>query len=407
MNILFINHYSITPSKGGSTRHFEIGKRLIKLGHNASLIGGAYHHHLRKNEIIYSQKEKENIGGMEIIWLKLPYYKNPHSIQRFLNWFIFAFKLLFIQKRDIRKPEIIFYSSTSLLGIVSAYFLSKRFKARLVLEIRDIWPLTVIHLRGLSKLNPLVIFLRLIEIFGYFVSEIIFTTMPLGRKHIIDSGFKNKKVFHLPNGIENKRSKMIDSDVSRKLHEIQKGKFVVGYAGSIGSANWVESLILAAKLLKNEKEIFFSIIGDGPKKKELVNLSKEFNLNNIFFGDRVPREYVPKILSSFSVCFHGSGKNPLYDFGVSPNKMAEYMLHGKPIIDSYSGARGAVEKFNCGITVPAGDHKEIAKAIIKMKNLDQRSFEKLSENAKSAIDSFYDYDVITLSLEKHLKDLYN
>ena len=406
LNILFINHYSISPLKGGASRHYEIGKRLVKYGHDITLIGGCYHHHLKKNLSFDSAHEISYEDGIKIIWLKLKKYSNPQGAQRFINWFIFAIKILFLKKENYKKPDVIYYSSLSLIGVISAYILSKRYKAKFVFEVRDIWPLSIQELKKISKYNPALILLRLIEKFGYKNADLIVSTIPGLTKHLLKSGVKRKSSFHSPNGIENTKYPNLFSEVFEEIKIKQAQRFVVGYAGSIGTPNGVETLIEAANHLK-EEDIFFTIIGDGPRKKDLIKLSGVYNLNNVFFADRVPRQEVHQIIDSFDVVFHGQSIiTPLYDFGISPNKMADYFLHGKPVVNAYSGGEDPVSKFKCGITVPALDSNGVAASILELKNMNKESFQKMSSNAKEAINTFYDYDVITAKLELQLIGLF-
>ena len=404
--ILFINHYTISPSKGGTTRHYELAKRLVDCGYEVSLVGGAYHHHLRRNQTIKRRYEVENQDGFKLIWLRLPKYKNPHGVKRFFNWVVFSLKILKIPNLDQSKPDFIYYSSLSLIGILSAIFLSKYYKAKLIFEIRDIWPLSLICLKGLSKYNPAIILLRLIELTGYKYSDLIITTMPKGYKHIQESGFKNKKIIHLPNGIENKPFKKVRSKVYEEIKEKQKEKFCVGYVGTNGVPNGVETLVLAANELKSEDSIFFTIVGEGPEKSRLVQLSKDLDIKNISFADRVPRDQVQQIVDSFDIVYHGQSIiTKLYDYGISPNKMAEYFLQGKPVVNAYSGSGDPVAQFNCGLTVPAHDHVGLAQSILEFYQMESGKFAQFSLNARNAVNNFYDYDVVALSLDEELKKL--
>jgi glycosyltransferase involved in cell wall biosynthesis len=405
-NILFINHYTNTPLRGGATRHYELGKRLAKKGYDVTLVGGAYHHHLKKNKTIDKNIEDEMSELVHIIWVKLPEYVNSHGIKRFLNWIIFSVKLFLIPKFIKKKPDYIYYSSLSIIGIIPAIMLSKKYKAKLVFEIRDIWPLSLICLKGFSRFNPVIVLLRIIELIGYKFADLIVTTMPDGYKHIHESGFTRKKIVYLPNGIENIAYPDVQSDIFELIKNKQANKFTIGYVGTNGVPNGVETLVLAANELKPFKDIFFTIVGDGPEKKRLIELSKHLQLTNIYFADRVPSNEVHQIVSSFDIVFHGQSIiTKLYDYGISPNKMSEYFLQGKPVVNAYSGSGDPVSKFGCGITVPALDFKGVSEAILEFKSMSKDRFNQMSINAKKAIDEFYDYDMIASSLDKELRNL--
>ena len=406
MNILFINHYSITPSKGGASRHYEIGKRLSRKGHDITLIGGCYHHHLKKNKYLHASHEILEEDGIRVIWLRLKSYSKPQGFQRFLNWFTFALKILLLDRRSYNRPDIIYYSSISLIGVISAFILSRIHNAKLVFEVRDIWPLSIQELKGVSRFSPPIILLRMIEKFGYKRADLIVSTIPGLTKHLVKSGITNKQSFHSPNGIENIQYPDIFSPVFEEIKERQGSCFVVGYAGSIGTPNGVETLLEAARLLEGETDIFFTIVGDGPRKQDLLSLSKKYRLRNIFFAERVPRQEVHQIIDSFDIAFHGQSIiTSLYDYGISPNKMADYMMHGKPVVNAYSGGEDPVKIFNCGMTVAALDYEGVASCILELKNMDKERFSEMSANGRAAIIDTYDYDVISCRLEEQLENL--
>ncbi len=143
-NILIINQYASNPNTGFGGRSYYIADALAK-DNKVTLVCGSFNHLLRSQMHQISYTETNNGSSFEIKSLKLFKYSGSRSLLRIVNWFVFSLKLFFLSKKDIGfQPSVIVYSSPALPGYIGAYFLSKKFSCDLYLEVRDIWPLSVI-----------------------------------------------------------------------------------------------------------------------------------------------------------------------------------------------------------------------------------------------------------------------
>jgi glycosyltransferase involved in cell wall biosynthesis len=307
----------------------------------------------------------ENIDDVNVVWIKTFKYKNASSVLRILNWLHFEWGLLFLDKSKIEKPDAIIVSSLSLLTILSGFLLRWKFGSKLIFEIRDIWPLTIIEEGGYSKWNPFVMTLAIVEYLGYKYSDLIVGTMPNLQEHVKNITGDGSKVICIPMGVS---SEMLNQGASLPdgyLTEYLDNKyFNVVYAGTIGKTNALEILFAAAELLAENEGIRFVIVGDGNLRAEYEKQYK--NLRNVVFAPKVSKAQVHSVLSKSGVVYFSTYKSKVWHYGQSLNKVIDYMLSGRPIIASYSGFPSMINEAECGFFTPAEDHIALANKVVEI-----------------------------------------
>jgi len=268
-SVLMINQYASDPDTGYGGRSYYLCQELQSQGHKVTLVRADYSHLLRNpiaNQKSYESKIRD---GVQHIKLKVHKYENANSLKRAVNWFLFCWRLFFLSSHLETKPQVIICSTPSILSIWGAWYLSKIHGARLVFEIRDFWPLSLLELGTISKFNPVIIMMSIAEKFAIRYSDIIIGVPSDTRKFIEERGGDISKVVHIPNGVdlnEFTRSAPLPNAIA---NHIPKNKFIVGYLGTVGTANALETLVQAASLLKNDKRISFLVIGNGQQKSAL------------------------------------------------------------------------------------------------------------------------------------------
>lgn len=397
-SVWIINQYASNPEVGLGGRHYYFGKELAMRGYRVHLIGASFHHLLHKCP---NFKGNTSVNELEknffSVWVKVPKYRSPHSLRRVLNWFIFAWKILFLSKK-IPVPNTIICSSPSLVPLLSALILSKIFKSKIIFEVRDIWPLSLTELGSIHKLNPLVLFMNLIEYLGVKYSDLVISNLQGAHIHFERKGMDPDKFRWIPNGVQLNKGQ--SHNIHKELLDLRE-KLIIGYIGTIGVANNVEILIESAMELERDNSIHFVIVGEGHCKDHLVNLSK--NLKNVTFLSSVPKKYVNEIIKNYDVCFIGTQQKKIYQYGISPNKMAEFMLMKKPILMAGNIGFNQIDKYNCGLSVePNG--RAIAEAIQKFKQMGASRLEEMGKNGWRYASQELNYRSLTNRLEQVIKD---
>ncbi|MFP2770635.1 glycosyltransferase family 4 protein [Oceanisphaera sp. KMM 10153] len=403
--VWIINQYASTPEYGYAGRHYYLGKELSRKGYNVYLIASAKHHLLREKVIMKSGFKIENHNGLKMVWINMPEYVDAHSKQRVLNWFIFCIKLLQVSKVISDKPDSVVCSSPSLVSFLATQKIASKFGARLVFDVRDIWPLTLTDIGGYSVKHPFIRFLQWVENKAYRESDVVVSNLKNAVEHMAEHGLSREKYRWIPNGFakdEVTNSKPLPFDLEGK---IPKGKFIVGYTGTFGLANDLYTVLAAAKRLEKYSDVLFFLVGGGKEEADLKGYVKENKLNNVTFLGFVEKQRVQSVLARFDTLVVGAKKEPMYRFGVSPNKLFDYLISGKPIVYHIdSGDYHPIKDAGCGFEIEPGRADELAEAILKLYQMPAHEREALGENGRKAALEQYEYGQLAEHLAQVLFD---
>lgn len=387
-HIWIINEYAGSPYYGMEFRHYYLARELIKLGYKVTIISSTYSH-LFKN---YPKPGKEIIDDIDYLWLKTLNYGNAHSKKRVLKWFNFSCKLLKLPFK-LSKPDVIIASPMATISVLPAWLLSKYYKAKFVFEVKDIWPQTLVEIGGYNSNHLFIKLLKKLEIFALKKADFIISNLFNYQQYLIDNNI-NKNFHWISNGIDLEELKQIEPLDDEIRKKIPNDKFIIGYAGTIGAANAIDVLLEASKYIDNDN-IVFVIVGDGQEKSKLINNYKN---DKIIFLDSIPKKQIQYLLQLFDVCYIGWRNINIYKYGISANKIFDYMYSGKPVLHSYNGENDLIKIANCGITVPAEDPKAIAQGIIELYNMSAEMRNKLGDNGKNYVINNFSYQKLANDL---------
>lgn len=384
MNILLINHYAGSPQLGMEYRPFYMAKSLAGKGHEMFILA-ADNSHLRNAKPL---PKREVIESVEYWWLKShPYYGNGFS--RVINIFSFLYEA--IKKADDiiqwSTPDVIIASSTYPLDNYLAHYLAKKCGARVVYEVHDLWPLSPMEIGGLSKYHPFILLLQLSENYAYRNCHQVISMLPNTIGHMLDHGLSEQKYNYIPNGvyIENIQSQDLPKEHTEALYRIKsKEKQIVGYAGGHAKSNALHFLLEAAQKLPH---IEFVLVGDGEQKEKLVH--QAFGLDNVTFLPTISKLAIPSFLSHCDILTLVCNDSSLYRFGVSPNKIFDYMLAKKPIVQLLNTEFEPVSMANAGFSAPNLDEY-----MLSLKRMAEMPFEQqeiFGKNGYSYVLEHHEY----------------
>ena len=408
MNILIINHYAGSPNMGMEFRPYFMSREWKAMGHNV-LIVCASNAHVRNVQFdIKESLVEKNIENQDYLILKTPEYSR-NSFKRVLNMYAFVKGL----KKNARyiaenyKPDIVIASSTYPLDIFPARKIAKLSEAKLFFEVHDLWPLSPMELGGYSRWHPFILIMQYAENYAYKHSDKVVSMLPNALEHMKNHGLKEEKFFYVPNGIvadEWNINESIPENIKKLIEqERKKGHKIIAYAGSHGVANALDSLIDAMILIK-EQAISLFLIGDGPLKSELINRVKSENLNNVFFIDSIKKTLIPAVLDKFDFLYLGLQNQSLFRFGISPNKLIDYLMAGKPIIQAINAGNDIVKDANCGISIEPENPEKIADAVMSLSKLNDSEIKELGDNGKKYCLKNHDYKVLAQKFINIMED---
>jgi glycosyltransferase involved in cell wall biosynthesis len=371
----------------------------VKLGHRVQILSGSYSHLYTNPPQVTQSFSKEKIDGIDYIWVKVPKYKQSISIGRVINMLAFAWNIRKASK-VLEPPDIIVVSSPSLFPIWNALDWKRRWSCKFYFEVRDVWPLTLNMLSGLSAYHPFSMFLSCFEKMGYKNADKVVSLLPGTKNYMISKGMKPHKFVWIPNGI------VLPEGQNRQLPDnlkenLKSEKFKVGYAGGMGKANALEYLIEAANLLCEDDNIEFVLIGNGDDQEKLKQLCKG---NNVRFLGTLPHDQINGFLKEMDVCYIGWHKNKLYQLGISANKIYDYLYSAIPIIHSVEAYNDPIQEAGAGISISPESPEKIKNAILEMKNCTVDKRAKMGEQGRQYVLNNFTYKQLALNYLKELKN---
>jgi glycosyltransferase involved in cell wall biosynthesis len=408
--IWLINPGAMPPKFEMRIQTLKRAQYLMEFGYDVTIIGGSYLHNT-EIELIRDNKKylKANHNGIKFIHIKTCKYKN-NGIIRMYNLLEFHFRLFFLANK-FNKPDIIAQMAAVPFGNI-IYYLAKKYKAKYIVDVVDLWPESFVAFGMVSKNNPFLKLAYLAEYWLYKKADKLVFSMEGGKKYITEKGWDIEnggyidlnKVHYINNGVD-----LADFDKNRDLYKLEDADlendktFKVIYIGSIRLANNLIQLIEAAEILKDTKDITFLIYGDGGERVFLENYCKHNNLENVKFKQKwIELKYIPYILSKSSLNILNYIKSPITRFGGSQSKSFQYMASGKPICANLKMAFCPITKYNLGIAEEFQSSEKYADAILSFVKMDSIEYNKMCENSRNAAKN-YDYKKLTAEFEKLLK----
>lgn len=388
MRIWIVNHYAVPPEWGGITRHYELAQEWSKKeGADITLWLSSFHHNQRR---FIHKRERDQVrssSDFRLNWLwSFPHRRN--DIRRIFNMMSFAF-LFFWCGLIQRRPNWIFASTPHLLTPLAGWMLSRLKRCGFTLEVRDLWPDTLIRMNGLR--HPVMIhLLRRLESFLYQKADKIIVLTEYQRCFLLRKGVETERITLIPNGILVDTWKPDSSRIPEYRSKMGVGpnQFVALYAGAHGEANALEYVVQAGRYLPEDCAVV--LIGDGPEKDKLRRMKEEEGLHHVHFLDSVSKDEIYNYIHAADCGIISLQDNDIFR-GARPNKLFDYMYAGKPIITTVSGEiREIVEKNKVGIFSGAEDPNGLAQAILRIKRYSPEELEEVAEQGRRYIDQSAD-----------------
>lgn len=396
-NILLINHYAGSDEMGMEFRPYYMAKEWSKLGARITILAGSYSH-LRS-------KQPDRIGlcnfdGIKYLFVWTNKYKG-NGISRFLSMLVFILQIIVRIPYIVHKirPNVVIASSTYPLDIFPSWIISKLCKAKLIFEIHDLWPLSLIELGKMSKIHPFVLLIKFSEWCAYKLADKVVSILPNAYVHVKRFKVKQANYMYISNGINiDSYSKIsdinkdinTDNSLLKVVDEFKGNNRLILYAGSIGVSNDIQNLLQVSLILKKQP-VKFMIIGNGPSKDDLVKFKVENELDNVIFFDRIAKNLLYKIFDQADFLYLGLQKQSIYKYGTSMNKLYDYMLASKPIIAAFDAYNNPVHDAKCGFSCEPQNPLALADVILKALAIDTQSLDVLGQNAKAYVIREFNY----------------
>ena len=390
MRVIYLCQHFPPETGAPQIRVYEVSKELISRGHQVEVLTAFPHH---PHGII--PEEYKGKFYMYEDWDGIPVhrswiYPSPKGSfwKRLASYFSFTFSA-FYSLMKAKPTDVIICNSPPLFLGITGYLGAKMKRAKFVFNVADIWPESAVEL-GILKNKSFIRLAEWLEKFLYKKSWKIATATEGIKDYMIRKGKNASDVFLLPNGVNTDTFKPIAKD-ENLLKEIGiQEKKVFMYAGALGYAQGLDSVLEAALLLKDKQpDVHFLFVGDGQEREKLVKMKEELGLDNVTFYGSVPVSEMPRMFSiaDFSVV---SLRNIELFKGARPSKIFPAISSGVPVLYCGDGESAAIlEEYNCGKIAPPENPEGIANAISELMNITEADYQAMSESGrKLAIEQY-------------------
>ena len=355
-----LNHYAITPDQTGGTRHFSLAQALQSRGHRVVIVASNYDHFTsRERHPGATGPVLEDVQGVTFAWLPTRAYTG-NGRARALNMLDFARGLRKLSRLNLPRPDAVLGSSPHLFTPFMARRMARRMGVPFILEIRDVWPQTLVDLGNFRESHPMIRVLARMERSLYRGSEAIISLLPGAADHMVNLGAKRERVTWSPNGIDGNLAP------AASVAGTGAGVFTAMYAGTHGLANGLDTVLDAAKLLPAD-EFAFRLLGDGPEKPRLIARAQSEGIENVVFLDPVPKREVYGLLAEADAFVMLLKASDVFRWGVSPNKLFDYMAMARPVIFAVNSSNSPVEAAGCGVRIEPDSPQALAQAMRELK----------------------------------------
>ncbi|MBR6070957.1 MAG: glycosyltransferase family 4 protein [Ruminococcus sp.] len=401
MKIWLINHYAVPPQYYPLARPSLFAKNLIKAGHDVTVIAASTVHNSESVNLITDGQRVKRITDDGIPYVLInctPYQGN--GMKRVLNIRDFAKRLPKVLD-TLDRPDAAVATSFDPISCYEGIRYAKKHGIKAVAEIADLWPETLVAYKGVSPANPIVKYLRRVEKSIYTQADRIVFTMEGAYDYIKEQGWEHDvprdKVFYINNGID-----LEQFDRNREVFRTEDADlmnselFKVVYTGAIRRVNNIDKLLDIAKKV-TEPRVRFLIWGGGDELERLEERQRSENIDNVVFKGWVKKENIPFITGSADLNLVHNEASPLFRFGISFNKIFDYMAAGRPILCDFSAKYNPVLKEGAGFSVESGDVDDIARKIDELSRQSAQELLGTAAAARSAAKK-YDFSVLTSEL---------
>ena len=396
MKILFLSDNFPPEVNAPASRTFEHCREWVQSGHQVTIITGVPNFPRGKVYAGYRNKlwQSEVMDGIRVIRVWTYIAANQGFIKRILDYVSYMVSST-VASIFVHKPDLVVATSPLLFTAMAGCMVGCMRRIPFVFELRDMWPESI---KAVGAMNDslAIRFFEKVEMFLYRKASEIVSVTESFRNNLIQRGIDPDKIYVVTNGVDLSRFGPVPKDKKLVRKYGLEGKFIAGYIGTHGMAHSLVTILDAADRIRKTDEgnkFRFIFLGDGARKKELIERAAKMGLNNVIFIDSVPKEEVVRYWSLLDASIIHLKKSPLFTT-VIPSKLFECMGMGIPVLHGVAGeSAGIVEREECGLVFEPENADELCEKLMMLKN-DHDSYQRLKSGCGKAAKG---YDRVVLA----------
>ena len=390
MNVLLVSHYFPPEIGAPQARLGEMARHWATSGLDVTVVTGMPNHPtgVVSGDYRGAVIRREEVEGVRILrsWL----YATPNEgfVKKTLGHLSFMVTSVLLSAPRTGPADVVVVSSPTFFSIASGWLMARLRRARLVVEVRDLWPAIFVELGVLTNRRIIAILERL-ELAAYHVADAVVVVSEGFREDLIRRGVPAEKVTTIRNGVDLDRfSPDLQSDpAGRRALGAAEDDLLVLYLGAHGISQGLASVIEAASLLEG-KAVHVALVGEGADKPAVRARLGELGATNVTMLDGVPRERVPSMIAAADVCLVPLRDVPLFATFI-PSKMFEYLGAGKAVVGSVRGEAARILEEAGAVVVAPEDPAAMAAALLELAaNPERRA--RMSERGRAYVQQHFD-----------------
>jgi glycosyltransferase involved in cell wall biosynthesis len=405
MRILIVTHAGGSPHHGPNMRWYHLGQALKSKNIEIEIVSSSSFHKYIDPPQITNAIEHDEIDGLQYHWLRTRPYKT-RGFQQVLNQLQFVFQVFrFSKVLADRKPDLVIASSPHPFVVFPARRIAKKLSVPFLYEVRDLWPELLMQLGGFGSWHPYIALNKLAEKYAVKHANLILSVKPgdadyFAEKYAID----RDRCAYIPNGFFPGHAGTTATNPTELSGLRNRYKYLVGYVGAISRYYGLEELVRLADSFRHRQDVGFVIFGGGDQAQDIERLASDCGLQNFHMLGKIPRNEVDGALKLFDVCYVGLQDLDVHKYGISCNKIYEYMFNSRAILGCYQAGHDPVVAGNCGITVSPGNTAELAEALQCLLS-DDKSREQLGSNGRIYFEAHHHFSKVADLLMNQLGSL--
>ena len=365
MHVLIVNQYGLPTGTPGITRHGDLGAELARRGHEVTVIASRFNYLTRSSS---GGRTAEDHGGVRFRWLDTGTYRG-NDRQRARSMLDFTARATAVGLRLKRRPDVVIASSPHLLVGLSGMAIARRFRIPFLFEVRDLWPSILVDLGAVRAGSFGHRALERLERLSYRSADRIITVPPHADRRVAELGGDAAKCVHIPNATALDGS--VGAPIPASLAEIFdrcEGRDVLLYAGAQGVSNGLGVVLDALDLIRREDpgtydRLAVVLIGDGGEHEALVASASGRGHGHLFFHPPIDKAMIPSVLDRADFLLVSFSDAPTYDYGLSPNKLFDYLNAERPVLLASRLLDTPVDEARAGRCFVPGSPESLADAI--------------------------------------------
>ena len=392
MRVLLLSQ--LYPPEPATPRH-SLAQSLVERGHSVTAVTGFPNYPLGRIYPGYRQRmwAWDEIGGARVLRLPLFPDHSRSALRRAWCYSSFALSACFLGPILCGPADVMWVWHPPLTTAIPARWISLLRRVRFVYEIQDMWPETLAA-TGMVRSRLILSLVAGLGKLAYSSAAAIVVSSPGLKRNLIGKGVPEEKIHVIPNWVDESIYRPVPPDRAWAEEQGITGSFVVLFAGNMGLAQGLDTVLEAAGALSEIPEIQFVLIGDGVEERHLRREAEERGLRNVTFLGRRPAEDMPRFFAAADVLLAHLRRDPLFEITI-PSKTQTYLACGRPILMAIAGdAAEVVRDAGAGLVCPPEDSSAMAEGIRTLVSMSREKREAMGRAGREAFLRLYRQSVL-------------